>query len=189
MKAEAVYIKKIALVSVFSGLGVIIAPFLWFPFLTTKAFPGQHMINALTGVLLGPLWAAIVALFIGIIRNMVGIGTIYAFPGGIPGGIVVGIVYWLFKKSKRTSKVAFMAAFCEPVGTVFIGATLALYLIAPWIGDIRLLSLLKEGPLIALLTLWSGWSLSSGSGSILGFLILLALNRAKISREILFGEK
>jgi len=189
MSAEAVYVKKIALVSVLSALGVVMAPFLWFPFLTTKAFPGQHMINALTGVLLGPLWAAIAALFIGIIRNVLGIGTVYAFPGGIPGGIVVGIAYWLLKRFRKTGKTALVAAFCEPIGTVFIGATLALYLVAPWIGDVRLLSQLKEGPLIALLTLWSGWALSSVSGSILGFVILLALNQVKISRETLFGEE
>ncbi len=189
MRPEAVYVKKIALVSVFSALGVVIAPFLWFPFLTTKAFPGQHMINALTGVVLGPLWAAIAALFIGIIRNALGIGTVYAFPGGIPGGIVVGIVYWLLKRFRKSGKTALVAAFCEPIGTVFIGATLALYLVAPWIGDVKLLSQLNEGPLIALLALWSGWALSSIFGGILGFVVLLILNQVGISRETLFGEK
>jgi len=34
----------------------------------------------------GPLWAAIAAIIIGIIRNALGVGTIYAFPSGIPGG-------------------------------------------------------------------------------------------------------
>lgn len=189
MKPETAYVKKIAFVSVFSALGVVIAPLFWFPFLTTKAFPGQHLINALTGVLLGPLWAAVSALFIGIIRNALGIGTVYAFPGGIPGGMVVGIVYQILKWFKKSGKIASIAAFFEPLGTVFIGATLALFLVAPWIGDVELLSRLEDAPLIALFTLWSGWAVSSVSGSVLGFVILLVLNRVKISRETLFGEK
>lgn len=189
VKVEFVQVRKIALVSVFSALGVIIAPFFWFPFLTTKAYPGQHMINALTGVLLGPLWAAVAAVFIGLIRNALGIGTIYAFPGGIPGSVVVGSVYWLLKKMKKTGRIPLLSALFESVGTVFIGATIALHLVAPWIGDVRLLSQLEKGPLIALLILWSGWALSSVSGSILGFTILLVLNKMKINRETLFGEK
>lgn len=189
MKHEAAYLKKLALLSVFAALGVVMAPFLWFPFLTTKAFPGQHMINVLSGVLLGPLWAATAALFIGIIRNTLGIGTVYAFPGGIPGGFIVGLVNWILRRFKRNEKISLIAAFFEPAGTVFIGATLSLYLVAPWIGDIGLLSQLKEGPIATLLVLWAGWAVSSVSGSIIGFIILLILNRNGISRETLFGEK
>jgi energy coupling factor transporter S component ThiW len=189
LKVKFVRVRKIALASVLSALGVVMAPFLWFPFLTTKAYPGQHMINALTGVLLGPLWAAVTAIFIGIIRNALGIGTIYAFPGGIPGGVIVGTVYWLLKKMKKSGKTLLSSALFEPFGTVFIGATMALYLVAPWIGDVRLLSQLEKGPWVALLILWSGWALSSISGSILGFIALLVLNKMKINRETLFGEK
>lgn len=189
MKAKSIQIKKITLASILSALGVIIAPFFWFPFLTTKAYPAQHMINALTGVLLGPLWAAAVAIFVGIIRITLGIGTIYAFPGGIPGGIVVGIVYWLIKKMKKNGKILLSSALFEPIGTVLIGATIALYLVAPFIGDIKLLSNLGKGHLIALLILWSGWALSSILGSIFGFIILLVLDKMSINRETLFGEK
>lgn len=189
MKPEFVKVKKIALVSVLSALGVIIAPFFWFPFLTTKAYPGQHMINTLAGVLLGPLWAAVAAVIIGLIRNMLGIGTIYAFPGGIPGGIVAGSIYWLLRKMKKTGRTLLLSALFEPFGTVFIGATLALYSVAPWIGDVRLLSQLERGPLVTLLILWSGWAISSVPGSILGFIVLLVLNKMKINRETLFGEK
>jgi len=190
MRAEAVYIKKIALVSVFSALGVVVAPFAWFEFLSTKANPTQHMVNALLGVLVGPFWAAVAAVVIGIIRNALGVGTFYAFPGGIPGGIVVGGVYWLLKHFKIGEKIRLASALMEPVGTVLIGATLALYLVAPWIGTKSLLDLMaKEGPLLTFLIFGAGWTLSSVSGSILGFIILLALNQVKVNRETLFGEK
>ncbi len=189
MEARSTRMKKMALAAVFSALGVVIAPFFWFPFLGTKAYPGQHMINALTGVLLGPLWAAVVAIFTGIIRNAFGIGSLYAFPGGIPGGVVVGIVYWLLSKFKKTGKAPLLSALFEPVGTLFIGATVSIYLIAPWLETPKLLSLLESGPLIALLLLWSGWAISCVPGSVLGFITLLTLDRAKITRETLFGKR
>lgn len=189
MEARSTRVKKMALAAVFSALGVVIAPFFWFPFLGTRAYPGQHMINALAGVLLGPLWAAVVAIFTGIIRNAFGIGTLYAFPGGIPGGVVVGIVYWLLRKFKKTGKVPLLSALFEPVGTLFIGATVSICLVAPWLGTQKLLSLLESGPLTALLLLWSGWAVSCVPGSVLGFIILLTLDRAKITRETLFGER
>ena len=148
------------------------------------------MINAILGVLLGPFWAAIAAIFIGTIRNMLGIGTPYAFPGGIPGGIVVGIVYWLLKLLKVSGKKRLISAFAEPIGTLLIGAPLSLFLVAPWIGSTGLLNLTAEkGALLAFLIFGAGWALSCFPGSIIGFIILLVLNRVGINRETLFGEK
>jgi len=190
MKTRVVYVKKLAIVIVFSALGVAIAPFFWFWFLGTKAYPTQHMINAILGVLVGPFLAAIAAIFIGTIRNMLGIGSPYAFPGGIPGGIVVGIVYWLLKRLKMSEKIRLTAALAEPIGTLLIGVPLSLFLFAPWLGTQNLLGLAaEEGAFFAFLILGAGWALSCVPGSIIGFIILLILNRAGINRETLFGEK
>lgn len=188
---ETVYVKKLAMLIVFSALGVAISPLTWFEFMGTKAYPAQHMINAILGVLLGPLWAAAAATIIGVIRNIIGTGTVYAFPGGIPGGIIVGIAYWILKKRE---KARFMAALTEPIGTILIGVPLSLFLVAPWMGpqgySARLLELTEnQGPALAFLILSAGWALSCVSGSILGFVILLGLRRVGISREMLFGEK
>lgn len=148
------------------------------------------MINAVLGVLLGPFWTAIAATFIGIIRNMLGVGTLYAFPGGIPGGIVVGIVYWLLKHLKISEKKRLISAFTEPIGTLLIGAPLALFLVASWMGSQDLLNLTAEkGALLAFSIFSAGWALSCVSGSIIGFLILLVLSKAGINGETLFGEK
>lgn len=189
MKTRSTDIKDIALATVLSALGVVIAPFFWFPFLGTQAYPGQHMINAVTGVLLGPLWAAVVATSIGIIRNVIGVGSPYAFPGGIPGGVIVGIVHWLLIRFKKTGRVPLLSALFEPVGTLCIGATVSLYLVAPWLGTQYLLSLFDNGFLTALLLLWSGWAISCIPGSILGFIILLTLRKAKITKKAFFREK
>lgn len=190
MKAGMIHVKKLALVSIFSALGIAISPFAWFEFLGTKANPTQHMINAILGALAGPFWAAIAAIFIGTIRIMLGTGTIYAFPGGIPGAIVVGVVYWILRRFKLSGKKRLASALTEPIGTVLIGAPLALFLLAPWLGLQQLLNLTaKEGFLFAFLIFGSGWALSSVPGSIIGFIILLVLDRAGINRETLFGEK
>jgi len=190
MKTSSVYIKKLALIIVFSALGVVLAPFSWFEFLGSKAYPTQHMVNAILGVLAGPMWAVAAAIIIGGIRNLLGIGTFYAFPGGIPGGIVVGTAYWLLKRFKVSGKARLASALTEPIGTVLIGVPLALFLIAPWIGTQKLLDLTsKEGALLAFLIFGTGWALSCIPGSILGFIILLMLDRIGINRETLFGEK
>jgi len=194
MKMGAVHVKKLALVAVFSALGVAISPFTVFVVLGTKANPTQHMLNAILGVLAGPFWAAVAAIFIGAIRNMLGTGTPYAFPGGIPGGVVVGATYWILKHLKRSKKTSLISALTEPIGTLLIGVPLALYLVAPWIGpqgfSKDLLNLIAgEGPLLALLILGGWWGLSCVPGSIVGFLVLLILNKVAINRETLFGEK
>ena len=78
---DVVQLRRITLLTVFTALGMALSPITWFQFLTTKAYPTQHLINALTGVILGPWWGMLTALLIGIIRNMIGVGTRYAFPG------------------------------------------------------------------------------------------------------------
>jgi len=173
------YIRRLSLMAILTAIGVIIAPFIWFPVLMSKAYPGQHMINVIAGILLGPLWAALIAVTIGIIRMFLGIGTIYSIPGGVPGAVLVGFTYNLMKRSTKFKKYAELAAFTEPLGTVFIGGTLSLLVLAPIIGDARMLSRLEEGIITALLFLWSGWALSSIPGSIIGFLIVSTINRFK----------
>ena len=190
---ETVYVKKLALLTVFSALGVAIAPLTWFAFFGTKAYPAQHMINAILGVLLGPFWAATAAIFIGAVRNMLGTGTVYAFPGGIPGGIIVGLTYQVLKRLKVSEKTRLISALTEPLGTLLIGVPLSLFLVAPWMGpqgySKTLLDLTEsEGPWLAFLILGAGWALSCVPGSILGFAILLILRKIGVSRETLFGE-
>jgi energy coupling factor transporter S component ThiW len=190
MRRTTVYLKKLALVTVISSLGAAIAPLSWFVFLGTKANPTQHVINAILGVLLGPFWAALAAIFTGTIRNLLGIGTIYAFPGGIPGGVIVGVIYWILKRLKVSEKTRAISALTEPVGTLLIGAPLALFLVAPWMGTQALLNLTAEnGALLAFLIFGSGWALSCIPGSTIGLLILFTLNKAGYNRKMLFGEE
>ena len=168
---SSVNIRQVSLAAVLTALGVAISPFLWFPILASKAYPGQHMINAVGGVLLGPLWASFIAICVGLIRMSLGIGTIFSMPGGIPGALVVGLFQWWLRRSRLAS--AEWAALAEPLGTVFIGGTLAVYLVAPMVGRN-----------MVLIPVWRGWSLSCIPGAIMGFIILKSLRAAGITKHL-----
>lgn len=171
---SAVNIKEVSLATVLIALGVIIAPLIHFPVFGSEAYPGQHMINAVAGVLLGPLWGAFMAICIGLIRMSLGIGTIFSMPGGIPGAVVVGLFAWLLRRT--VGRYEELAALTEPIGTIFIGATLAVYFVAPLVG--------RE---MILIPVWIGWSISCIPGAIFGFVILEALRLAGFTSETFRG--
>jgi len=180
----------IALTSVLAALDVVIAPFIWFPFMGSKAYPGQHLINAIAGIYLGPWWAALIAIIAGTIRIGLGIGTIYAYPGGIFGGIIVGYAYKLLRRI-LTERRSLIAALTEPIGTLFIGAPLALSIVSPiaTIFNQPQITFRPEGYLITLIYLWFGWGASTISGSIAAYIILNILYRYGFSREAVIGHE
>ena len=120
--------------------------------------------------MVGITFSCTTALGIAIIRFSVGIGTIHAFHGGISGAILVSTVAYFLRKKKP--KYTNLAALFEPIGTVFIGGTIG-YLVTP-IGD---------SVILGLLTYWWLFFLSSVTGSIIGFIILMVLNKAGYSWE------
>lgn len=154
---EKFILRKVILTGLFAAIAVILSG-IYFPIGPTKCFPFQHAINAVCGVLLGPWYASIAAIIAGVIRNMLGTGTIFAFPGGIPGALVVGIVHRFWSKD--------YAAFTEPLGTGPIGASISAFIVAPWIG--------KSMPF---LTFQIAFLASSIPGCILGFLVLRILRK------------
>ncbi|MEM4280625.1 MAG: energy coupling factor transporter S component ThiW [Candidatus Caldarchaeum sp.] len=181
--------KKVAIASALSALGIVISPMM-FEWLGSRAFPGQHFINVLSGILLGPFWGAVIATIIGTVRIMLGTGTIFAYPGGIPGAILVGLVYMLVSRL-TTSKIRYAAALAEPIGTVLIGGTLALTVVAPAVGPTigpaaaMFRSVQNFGFFPALLILWGGWAISSLTGALAGFLFLVAAERYGVLERLL----
>ncbi len=154
--------KKTALVAVLVAVTVVLSP-LNFPVGSSKCYPAQHMINGIAGVLLGPWYAAVMALFTGVIRNMLGLGTLHAFPGGIPGALVVGLFYRYVKTD--------LAALVEPLGTVVIGATISALVVAPYLGKSFTVAFW-----------WIAFAASSIPGSIIGFIVLTAIRRLGFAR-------
>ena len=169
--------KKITTAAIFIALGLIIAvpnPFIYIQFIGAKIYPFAHLINAITGVLIGMLFSLITGLGIASLRFFLGLGSPFAFPGHLSGAFVVSLTAHYLEK-KYPHKVD-LAALTEPIGTVIIGATIA-YLIAPFLG------FTPDWNIIFLLGYWSSWALSSIPGSIMGYIILKILRKAGISRE------
>lgn len=149
--------RKLVLAALFAGIGVLLSSFA-IPVGGARVFPFQHALNAVAGVLLGPWWAAGSALVTATLRFSIGTGSLFAFPGSPFGAIAVGIAYRLLRRDE--------AALFEPVGTVFVGATLGAVLISPFLD--------APGGLIALMV---SFALSSIPGAVIGYLVLKALRR------------
>jgi energy coupling factor transporter S component ThiW len=171
-------LRKLVLSALFSALALAVSPVAWFQWGPTKAFPGQHMVNVLAGVILGPFWASLCAIIVGTIRIMYGVGTVFAYPGGIPGGLMVGLLYALLKKKAKSSKAVVFASLGEPIGTVIIGGTLSWYVVDPFFGNIL------YSRFGSLLLLYLGWALSSMSGMAVGLMLLLALDKVGVLKIV-----
>ncbi|MBY9018158.1 MAG: energy coupling factor transporter S component ThiW [Candidatus Lokiarchaeota archaeon] len=161
---------RIAVSAILIAVGVVLSylnPFGYIMIAGTRINPFAHLINALTGVLLGLSFSIISALGIAIIRFSTNIGTIHAFHGGISGAFVVGVVSYFL--NKKYPKYVEYAAFTEPVGTVFIGGTIT--------------ALIEGFTLANLLFYWWVFMLASVVGSVLGFIVLKILKDSGFSRK------
>src|SRR5699024_7357322 len=119
----------------------------------------QQAINVMAGVLLGPGPAVIIAFMISLLRMMLGLGTILAFPGSMVGAFLAGILY---KKTGRHS----LAATGEGVGTGVIGALFAVPFAALFLGD-------AVGAFVFI----PPFLVSSISGSLLGWILVSQIKK------------
>jgi energy-coupling factor transport system ATP-binding protein len=157
--------RTIARAIILVAIGVAISPFTSIPIGIAKINPAQHFVNVVGAVLLGPWWAAGIALIIGILRNALGTGTLLAFPGGMIGAFVAGLVY-------RYSRSVYLGALGEIIGTGLLGATASALIVAPVL-------MAKPMALGALIVAFSG---STIAGSIIGVLALNLLDRAGLAK-------
>ena len=171
--ALAMETKKIALSAVLIALGVVLAPFVWFPAGPTKCFPGQHIVNVVSAILLGPWYAVFIAMAIAVIRYSTGLGSIFAFPGSPFGALVVGIFHRYLLKMIGIDKRDVLAGLTEPLGTVVIGATLSALIFAPLIGSTATMAFF-----------WVAFAISSIPGAIIGVIVVIALRRSGIVEEL-----
>ncbi|MDW8034576.1 MAG: energy coupling factor transporter S component ThiW [Nitrososphaerota archaeon] len=171
-------LRKLVLSALLSALALAVSPFAWFQWGPTKAFPGQHMVNVLAGIMVGPLWASLCAIIVGTLRIMLGLGTVFAYPGGIPGGLMVGAVYLMLKKRIGGKRAIVLASLFEPIGTVLIGGTISWYIVDPFFGSVL------YSRFGAILPLYLGWALSSVSGCLIGTLLILALDRLSVIKNV-----
>ncbi len=154
--------KRVALAVILAAVAVAFSP-IFIPVGISKCFPAQHMVNVLAAVMLGPLYAVCIAAVAGIIRNILGLGTLLAFPGGMIGAFLAGLAY-------KVSKNMYLAGAGEVIGTGFLGALASAAIIAP----------VFMGKTMALATLIIAFSVSSLGGTIIALVALHLLRKAGI---------
>ncbi len=110
--------RLITKMAVFIAIGTISAQIIWFPAGVARAYPVQHAVNVMAAVTLGPGPAVIIAFMISLLRNMLGLGTLLAFPGAMVGAFMAGFLY------KKTG-IKSLAALGEGLGSGIIGALTA----------------------------------------------------------------
>lgn len=89
-----------------------------FPVFGSKCSPVQHMVNVICAVLLGPWYGLGAGFLAALIRNLLGLGSLLAFPGSMCGALLCGLVY-------RYSKNLPLTLLGEVFGTGVIGGLLA----------------------------------------------------------------
>ena len=117
MKNQNANVKKLAIAGILTALGVI-GGSMSIPVGFTRCAPMQSLINVLSAVFLGPWYAVASAFCISVLRNILGTGTIMAFPGSMCGALLAGLLY-------RAKPQLPMACAGEMIGTGVISAFLA----------------------------------------------------------------
>lgn len=149
--------KKLTLTAIFTAVAVVGSLFS-FPIFGAKCAPVQHMVNVFCGVLFGPWWAVGQAFMASMIRNLLGMGTLMAFPGSMCGAFLSGLLY------KYSKKLPF-AYLGEVAGTALLGGMLA-YPVA---------AVLMNNESAALFTFVVPFLISTAVGTFIAILFMTAL--------------
>lgn len=112
-----IHTKKLAIAGLFCAVAVA-GSLISFPVFGSKCSPVQHMVNILCAVLLGPGYSLGAAFAAALIRNLLGLGSLLAFPGSMLGAWVCGVVY------ARTRSIP-GTLFGEVFGTSILGGLCA----------------------------------------------------------------
>ena len=110
--------RKMTFTALFIAVGVLSAHLVYIPVGVAKCFPVQHAINVLLAVLLGTRYSVGAAFGVSVLRNILGTGSLLAFPGSMIGAALAGILY------ARTRSI-WGAVAGEIIGTGIIGAMVA----------------------------------------------------------------
>lgn len=110
--------KRLTMAAMFVAIGVILGNVVYIPVGVSKCFPIQHAINVMSAVILGPGYGVLIAFVISLLRNILGTGSLLAFPGSMIGALLAGLVY-KYTKNKYITSIA------EVFGTGVLGGLIA----------------------------------------------------------------
>lgn len=163
--------KRIALAGVLTAIAVV-GSMLSFPVAGSKCAPVQHMVNILAAVTLGPWWGVGIAFTASLLRNILGLGSLMAFPGSMVGALCCGLMYMGTRKLAPT-------CVAEALGTGILGG-IAAYPVAKF--------LMGAEP-VGLFVYVVPFLVSTVAGSILAFALITVLEKGGVFRQIMGTQR
>ena len=158
-------VKKLALAGMFCAVAVVGSLFS-FPVFGSKCAPIQHMVNILCAVLL--------AFAASLIRNLLGLGSLMAFPGSMFGALICGLIY---KKSKNIP----LTLVGEVGGTSLLGGLCAY--------PVAVLLMGKSASEVAFYAYIIPFFISTAVGSIISGIIVFTLKKCGVLSKMQNGLK
>lgn len=155
--------KKLALAGVLCAVAVVGSVFVTFWVLGSKCAPVQHMVNVLCAVFLGPWYGLGVAFVASLLRNLLGVGSILAFPGSMCGALLCGLAWW-------KSRNLWLTLAAEVFGTGVIGGLAAYPLAIAFLG--------QNAAEVAFTAYVVPFLISTVAGSILAGALVFALQKS-----------
>lgn len=163
-KMRKTNVRKLAVASVFCAVAVVGSLFS-FPVFGSKCAPVQHMVNILCAVLLGPGYGVAAAFASSLIRNLLGLGSLMAFPGSMVGALLCGVIYWKTKNIPAT-----LAG--EVFGTAVLGGLCAY--------PVAILLMGQSASQMAYYAYIIPFLISTGAGAIISGAVIYSLKKAGV---------
>ena len=159
---------KLAIAGILCAVAVV-GSTLSFPVLGSRCAPVQHMVNVMCALFLGPWYGLGVAFVASLLRNLMGMGSLLAFPGSMCGALVCGLVYQKTRKLIPT-------LVAEVLGTGVLGGLLAYPIAVQFMG--------VDAAAVAFYAYIVPFLVSTVAGSLLAGVIVIALERGNALKEI-----
>ncbi len=86
-------VRRLTASALLVAIGTLSSHLIYIPVGVAKCYPVQHAINVLSAVLLGPFYALLNAFCISLLRNILGTGSLLAFPGSMFGALLAACLY------------------------------------------------------------------------------------------------
>ena len=160
--------KKLAVASAFCAVAVVGSLFS-FPVFGSKCSPVQHMVNILCAVFLGPGYGLAAAFAASLIRNVLGLGSLMAFPGSMFGALLCGLAYHKTRQLLPT-------LVAEVFGTSILGGLCAY--------PVAILLMGKSAGDIAFYAYIVPFLVSTAGGAVIAGVLLFSLQRSGALRSM-----
>ncbi len=164
-------VTRLALSAMMTAVAVV-GSMLSFPVFASKCSPVQHIVNILCAVFLGPGYGLAAAFSAALIRNLMGLGSLLAFPGSMFGALLCGIVY-------KYTKNIWLTCVGEVFGTAVLGGLCAYPIAIAFMG--------QSAADIAFYAYIIPFLISTAVGAIISALLIFTMQRSGLLKKIQHG--